>query len=912
MKFYCEDKENVLHELNSNEGGLTSAEAQKRLEANGKNKLAEGKKESLLHRFFKQLAEPMTIILLVAAAISAGVEIYNGVQNNHWEFPADVVIIMAVVLINAILGVFQESKAEKAIEALQEMSAATSKVLRDGKIQIVHSEDLVVGDVVLLEAGDAVPADARIIECASMKIEEAALTGESVPVDKKVEALTPDANGNVPLGDRKNMVFMGSTVVYGRGVVVVTATGMDTEMGKIADALAQAEEGKTPLQIKLAGLSKILTYLVIGISIVIFALQLGSAYFTGNYENVLDPILSSFMVAISLAVAAIPEGLATVVTIVLSIGVTNMSKRNAIIRKLTAVETLGCTQIICSDKTGTLTQNKMTVVDYFGENEKHLATAMALASDAELDAEGNVTGEPTEAALVVWANKLGLAKPDLKEQLPRCGEAPFDSGRKMMSTVHPEGDHFIQFTKGAPDVVIGRCTTYLKDGKPVPMTEAYAAEILAANKAMADKALRVLACAERVYAEKPTSFAPEALESELCFVGLCGMIDPVRPEVKAAIVECREAGIRPIMITGDHVDTAVAIAKELGIITDGTYAITGAQLNEMSDEEFEAKFREISVYARVQPEHKTRIVNAWRKAGFVTAMTGDGVNDAPSIKNADIGVGMGITGTDVTKNVADMILADDNFATIVSAVGEGRRIYDNIRKAIQFLLASNLSEVLMIFFATIMATFVLPSVLPGVTTENPAIFAAVHLLWINLITDCFPALALGMEKPESNVMKRKPRDSKEGIFAGGLGFAVAYQGLLVTVITFVSYLLGRFWLADAFHAEAIAAGKYSAEMLGVSMAFLTLAMCEICHAFNMRSLHGSIFAMKGQNKWLWGAGLLSLLLTTAVVEIPVLCEAFELAHLDLREYAIAFGLSILIIPIVEVVKLVQRKCSKND
>ena len=896
MKFYCEDKETVLHELNSGTDGLSSAEAAKRLEENGKNKLAEGKKESMLRRFLKQLAEPMTIILLVAAAISAGVEIFNGVQSGHWEFPADVVIILAVVLINAILGVFQESKAEKAIEALQEMSAATSKVLRDGKIQIVHSEDLVVGDIVLLEAGDAVPADARIIECASMKIEEAALTGESVPVDKKVEALTPDANGNVSLGDRKNMVFMGSTVVYGRGTVVVTATGMDTEMGKIADALAQAEEGKTPLQIKLAGLSKILTYLVIGICVVIFGVQLGRAYFTDG-SITFQPILDSFMIAISLAVAAIPEGLATVVTIVLSIGVTNMSKRNAIIRKLTAVETLGCTQIICSDKTGTLTQNKMTVVDFFGENEARLATAMALCSDAELDADGSVTGEPTEAALVAWANKLGLKKPALKEQLPRCGEAPFDSGRKMMSTLHPENGAFVQFTKGAPDVVIGRCTTYLKDGKPVPMTEAYAAEIMAANKAMADKALRVLACAERVYSEKPADLSPEALEYDLCFMGLCGMIDPVRPEVKDAIVECRGAGIRPIMITGDHIDTAVAIAKELGIITEGTRAITGAQLNEMSDEEFEKIFREISVYARVQPEHKTRIVNAWRKAGYITAMTGDGVNDAPSIKNADIGVGMGITGTDVTKNVADMILADDNFATIVAAVGEGRRIYDNIRKAIQFLLASNLSEVLSIFFATLL----------GFT-----IFQPVHLLWINLITDCFPALALGMEKPEANLMKRKPRDSKEGIFAGGLGFAVAYQGLLVTVITLASYFIGRYWLADLHHAAAIAAGTYSAEMLGTSMAFLTLSICEICHAFNMRSLHGSIFTMKGQNKWLWGAGALSLLLTTAVVEIDFLCKAFELAHLDLMEYGIAFGLAILIIPIVELVKLIQRKVSKQD
>ncbi len=895
MKFYCEETESVLQEVQSTKAGLSSAEAAKRLETNGKNKLAEGKKESLIHRFLKQLAEPMTIILLVAAAISAGVEIFNGVQSGHWEFPADVVIIMAVVLINAILGVFQESKAEKAIEALQEMSAATSKVLRDGKVQIIHSEDLVVGDIVLLEAGDAVPADARIIECASMKIEEAALTGESVPVDKRVEALIPDANGNVSLGDRKNMVFMGSTVVYGRGMVVVTATGMDTEMGKIADALAQAEEGKTPLQIKLAGLSKILTYLVIGICVVIFGVQLGRAYLTTG-SITFEPILESFMIAISLAVAAIPEGLATVVTIVLSIGVTNMSKRNAIIRKLTAVETLGCTQIICSDKTGTLTQNKMTVVDFFGESEEHLATAMALCSDAELDNDGNVTGEPTEAALVAWANKLGLKKYDLKEELPRCGEAPFDSGRKMMSTVHPEGDHFIQFTKGAPDVVVGRCTSYLKDGKPVPMTEEYAAQILSANKAMADKALRVLACAERVYSDKPASFEPDALENDLCFVGLCGMIDPVRPEVKDAIVECRSAGIRPIMITGDHVDTAVAIAKELGIITEDTYAITGAQLNEMSDEEFEEKFRYISVYARVQPEHKTRIVNAWRKAGFVTAMTGDGVNDAPSIKNADIGVGMGITGTDVTKNVADMILADDNFATIVAAVGEGRRIYDNIRKAIQFLLASNLSEVLSIFFATLL----------GFT-----IFQPVHLLWINLITDCFPALALGMEKPEASLMKRKPRDSKEGIFAGGLGFAVAYQGLLVTAITLASYFIGRYWLADLHHAAEIAAGTYSAEMLGTSMAFLTLSICEICHAFNMRSLHGSIFTMKTQNMWLWGAGLLSLLLTTAVVEIDFLCKAFELAHLGWIEYGIAFGLAILIIPIVEIVKLIQRTAGKQ-
>ena len=891
MKEYLRNSAEVLEEVSTSIDGLTAEEAAARLEKNGKNKLAEGKKESLVVKFFKQLAEPMTIILLVAAAISAGVEIYNGLQHG-FEFPSDVVIILAVVLINAILGVFQESKAEKAIEALQEMSKAQSKVIRDGKQINIPSEDLVVGDIIILEAGDAVPADARIIECASMKIEEAALTGESVPVDKKEEVLKAGDNGDVALGDRKNMVFMGSTVVYGRGKAVVVATGMDTEMGKIADALAKAEEGKTPLQIKLAGLSKILTYLVIGICVVIFGVQLirdGIGF---------EPILNSFMIAISLAVAAIPEGLATVVTIVLSIGVTNMSKRNAIIRKLTAVETLGCTQIICSDKTGTLTQNKMTVVDYYGDDENLLANAMSLCSDAEFDVvEGTAVGEPTEAALVNYAEKLGLSKNNQKQLLPRIGEVPFDSGRKMMSTVHKAEDgSLVQYTKGAPDELLKRCTKALVGGEVVDMTDEIKANILSANKAMADKALRVLAAAKRDLSAEPSVYDSESIECDLIFVGLVGMIDPVRPEVKPAIDECRSAGIRPIMITGDHKDTAVAIATELGIITDASQAITGAELNDISDEEFESAVEKYSVYARVQPEHKTRIVNAWRKKGMVTAMTGDGVNDAPSIKNADIGVGMGITGTDVTKNVADMILADDNFATIVAAVGEGRRIYDNIRKAIQFLLASNLSEVLTIFFATLF----------GFT-----IFAPVHLLWINLITDCFPALALGMEAPESDIMNRKPRDSKEGIFAGGLGFAVGYQGVLVTIITMASYLVGGFWLAEAYHHEAITAGLYSAESLGTSMAFLTLSLCEICHAFNMRSLHGSIFTMKKQNWWLWGAGILSLILTTVVIEIPFLANAFELAQLDIREYGIAFGLAILIIPIVEIIKIIHRAVDKK-
>ncbi len=884
MKYYATEKDAVINELNTSNDGLSSAEAEKRLAENGKNKLVEGKKESLLHRFLKQLAEPMTIILLVAAAISAGVEIYNGVSQGHWEFPADVVIIMAVVIINAVLGVFQESKAEKAIEALQEMSAATSKVIRDGKQISVHSEDLVVGDIIVLEAGDAVPADARIIECASMKIEEAALTGESVPVTKHDEVLALNENGDVPLGDRKNMVFMGSTVVYGRGKAVVCATGMDTEMGKIADALSQAQEGKTPLQIKLAGLSKILTYLVIGICVVIFGVQLIRDGFG------FDTVLSSFMLAISLAVAAIPEGLATVVTIVLSIGVTNMSKRNAIIRKLTAVETLGCTQIICSDKTGTLTQNKMTVVDYYGADENLLATAMSLCSDAEFDTEvGTAVGEPTECALVNYAEKLGLSKNAQKNEFVRIGEVPFDSGRKMMSTVHKTTDGaLIQFTKGAPDEVLKRCTTAIIDGKTVALTDEIRADILAGNKAMADRALRVLAAAKKDLTAEPTVYEPDAVECDLCFIGLTGMIDPVRPEVKPAIDECRSAGIRAIMITGDHKDTAVAIALQLGIIDDASQAITGAELDRISDEDFDTAVEKYSVYARVQPEHKTRIVNAWRKKGRVTAMTGDGVNDAPSIKNADIGVGMGITGTDVTKNVADMILADDNFATIVSAAGEGRRIYDNIRKAIQFLLASNLSEVLSIFFATLI----------GFT-----IFQPVQLLWINLITDCFPALALGMEKPEPDVMKRKPRDSKEGIFAGGLGAAVVYQGVLVTIITLISYFIGHLYETGEF--------EITNSIEGTTMAFLTLAMCEVFHSFNMRSLRGSIFTLKGQNKWLWGAGVLSLVLTSVVVLIEPVAKIFGMTAISAPEYFIAMGLGLCIIPLVEIVKLVHRLIDKK-
>ena len=879
MKEYLSTLEEILSAQKTSLQGLTQEEADRRLEEHGKNKLKEGKKASLIQRFLEELADPMIIILLVAALISGITAFYEG------ESFADVLIILAVVIINAILGVVQESKAEAAIAALQEMAAATSKVLRDGRQIQVKSEDLVPGDVVILEAGDAVPADGRIAECASMKIEEAALTGESVPVNKTAETLSLGDQKDVPLGDRKNMVYMGSTVVYGHGSAVITATGMDTEMGKIADALAQTEEEETPLQRKMNQLSKILTVLVIGICVVIFAVGLLRAQ--GSADGITaDSILETFMVAVSLAVAAIPEGLVAVVTIVLSIGVTNMSRKNAIIRKLTAVETLGCTQVICSDKTGTLTQNKMTVVDHATDDLKLLQIGMALCSDAKPDpATGQAVGEPTECALVNDAYKDGMDKNGLEQEYPRRAEAPFDSMRKMMSTIHEKKEGgYIQFTKGAPDEVLKRCSSALIGGKTVPMTDEIRESILQSNKNMADRALRVLCAAKRDWNALPSNCEPEFLEQDLTYVGLSGMIDPVRPEVKAAIEECREAGIRPIMITGDHRDTAAAIAMELGIIDSPDQAITGAMLNEIDDATFKKEIEKYSVYARVQPEHKVRIVKGWKANGKITAMTGDGVNDAPSIKSADIGVGMGITGTDVTKNVADMVLADDNFATIVSAVEEGRRIYANIRKAIQFLLASNLAEVLAIFFATLI----------GFTILEP-----VHLLWINLITDCFPALALGMEKSEADIMKQKPRDPKEGIFAGGMGFDVFFQGFIVTVLVLVSYLLGHYVESGVW--------EFVDSPDGTTMAFLTLSMVEIFHSLNMRSRRGSIFTLPTKNMFLYAAMIASLLLTTAVIEIPFLAGLFEFTPIDWNEYLIALGLAVLIIPIMEVVKAVQRK-----
>ncbi|HJF45881.1 MULTISPECIES: cation-translocating P-type ATPase [Atopobiaceae] len=891
MKEYLESKDKVLGELSSSEeSGLTAAEASSRLSQYGPNELEKEEKTPLWKRFFEQMADPMVIMLIVAAVISAVTGMVQG--EPEW---ADVIIIMAVVIINSVLGVVQEAKSEQALEALQQMSAAQSKVIRDGKMEHLPSAELVPGDIVLLEAGDSVPADCRILESASMKIEEAALTGESVPVEKHVEAIALAAGADdVPLGDRKNMCYMGSTVVYGRGKAVVAGTGMKTEMGKIAGALTTAKKELTPLQMKLNELSGILTKLVLAICVIIFAVDIVRHF--GELGSHPEMILDTFMVAVSLAVAAIPEGLVAVVTIVLSMGVTKMAKRQAIIRKMTAVETLGCTQVICSDKTGTLTQNKMTVVKHVAAApEEKLLAGMALCSDAKWDAEkGESQGEPTEAALVNDAAKAGMTGLDVEH--PRVGEAPFDSSRKMMSVVVEEADgSYEQYTKGAPDVVLGLCTKVYDGEKVVPMTEARRAELLAANKAMADEALRVLALASRTWDAVPADCSPEALEHDLTFCGLSGMIDPERPEVAAAISEAQGAGVRTVMITGDHIDTAFAIAKNLGIASDRSQAITGAELDKMSEDELDRNIERYCVYARVQPEHKTRIVEAWKSKNKIVAMTGDGVNDAPSIKRADIGVGMGITGTDVTKNVADMVLADDNFATIISAVEEGRRIYDNIRKVIQFLLSANIAEVLSVFVATLV----------GFT-----IFQPVQLLWINLITDCFPALALGMEDAEGNVMKRKPRNASDGVFAGGMGLDIAVQGVIITVLVLASFFVGVYFDMGYIDIADMIAGTADEE--GVTMAFITLSMVEIFHCFNMRSRRASLFSMKKQNKWLWGAALLALILTVVVVEVPFLAEMFGFMELPIEALAWAIGLAFLIIPIMEVYKAVMRGIEKNQ
>ncbi len=870
MKFYLEDLTKTFEALKSTPQGLSNAEAAKRLAEHGPNKLAEGKKVSLIRRFLQQLADPMTIILLAAALVSGITAAYAG------ESFADVFIILIVVVINAVLGVYQESKAEKAIEALQQMTAATSKVMRDGKLCHVKSEELVPGDVILLEAGDAVPADARIFESASMKVEEAALTGESVPVNKFIDTLTGRENGDVSLGDRKNMVYMGSTVVYGRGQAVVAGTGMQTEMGKIADALTQARDEQTPLQKKLSQLSKILSFVVIGICIFIFAFSLIRS---GNFSGA--SVLDTFMVAVSLAVAAIPEGLAAVVTIVLSMGVTNMSRRNAVIRKLTAVETLGCAQIICSDKTGTLTQNRMTLVKLWVEGEQELEAvstsntqaARELLRYGALCCDGSVVykedgteqhiGDPTETSILVAAHKNGMEQDELNRQYPRLAELPFDSDRKLMTSVNQIDGKIVAIVKGAFDMMAARCVS----GDLEAAKEK--------NDEMSRGALRVLAVGYKILEEAPEDPTSEELESGLTLLGLVGMIDPPRPEAKAAVATCRQAGIKPVMITGDHVVTASAIAKELGILGDGDKAITGAQLDAMTEEQLDQEVEHISVYARVSPENKIRIVKAWQRKGQVVSMTGDGVNDAPALKAADIGCAMGITGTDVAKGAADMTLTDDNFATIVDAVREGRGIYANIKKVVGFLLGTNIGEVLTVFFAMIL------------WHKTPLL--SMQLLWINLVTDSLPAISLGMEAVEADVMDHKPKPKSEGIFAHGLGIQVVLQGCMFALLTLAAFVLGQRF-----------GGSLEA---GQTMAFMVLALTQIVQSFNMRSQR-SLFAIGPfSNKKLNGAALLSLALVCLVLFTPVRI-AFGLVLLPAWLYLVGLGLILVPLPVMELAKAI--------
>jgi len=904
-KYYLEDAVKVLRELKTTENGLSEAEAEKRLAENGKNKLQEAEKKPLIKRFIESISDPMIIMLLTAAAIQAVVNVLQMSEGFKLSEFADVIVIMAVVVINTIMSLIQESKAEDAMDALMQMTASTSKVLRDNEVKVIKSEDIVVGDVIIFEAGDTVPADCRVLEAHSLKSEEAALTGESVPVNKIIDVLMcEEGKSDITLGDRHNMLYNGSTVVYGRGKAVVTACGMDTEMGKIASALTLAEKELTPLQKKMGELSAFLTKLVIIICVLVFLVGVIETLIVHQKEFSLallgNTVLDTFIAAIALAVAAIPEGLPAVVTIILSIGVSAMAKRQALIRKLTAVETLGCTNIICTDKTGTLTQNKMTVVDEYTYKKELLATAMALCSDATIKpGDQYSTGEPTECALVNYANSIGLPKYELEKEAPRCGEAPFDSNRKMMSTIHPAGNGgFIQYTKGALDVMLDRCENILTDKGEVKLDDAKKAQIMAQNKEFASRALRVLCAAYRTYSKMPASLEPEDLEHDLVFIGIVGMIDPCREEVYDAIKECRSAGIRPVMITGDHKDTAVAIGKDLGIIENEEEAIEGHALDQYSDEEMIELVPKYSVYARVQPEHKTRIVNAWKARSMVTAMTGDGVNDAPSIKASDIGIGMGITGTDVTKSVADMVLADDNFATIVNAVEEGRKIYDNVCKVIQFQLSTNLSEVVIMFVSSLL---------------NFTLLTPVHLLWINMVTDSLPGLALGMEKAEGDVMKRKPRNSSDGIFSNGAGVDMVWQGIYISIIELASYFIGLYMERGTIH------GFFGGELCvnAVAMAFLTVNFAEICCAINLRSQTKSIFSVemiKNFNWWLFGAVIITVIITLAAIYMPGLSTVFGIVPgtFEFEELMICVALALSTFPAFEIGKLIRRKAMDND
>ena len=887
-RIYAQTNNDILAQFETTKRGLTNAEVEARLAKYGPNALEAGKKKTMLQRFLDQFKDFMIIVLMAAALIS-------GVVAKEW---ADAALIMLVVLINAVLGVFQESKAEEAIDALKKMSTPEARVRRDGAIVSIPSDQLVPGDVVLLEAGDVVPADMRLIEVASLKIEESALTGESVPVEKSNETLNDE---DVPLGDRINMGYMNSNVTYGRAEGIVTGTGMQTEVGQIAHMINQADETTTPLQANLTSLGKTLTILILIIAAVIFAIGI-----LNNPDKLPmnQLIMNMFLTAISLAVAAIPEGLPAIVTIILALGTQKMANENALVRKLPAVETLGSTDIIASDKTGTLTMNQMTVERMYYQGvlrdanddiaaDNKALVVMSLANDTKIQDDGNLLGDPTETALIQFGFDHDFDVRDLLKKQPRVQEVPFDSERKLMSTVHEQADgRYFVAVKGAPDELLKRITTVEINGELSPITDEQRDNILQTNEDMAKQALRVLAMAYKTIDERVLVADSDSLEHDLVFAGLVGMIDPQRPEAAQAVKEAKQAGIRPMMITGDHQITAEAIAVRLGIIDEGDDAavITGAQLDAMDDATFDERVGEFSVYARVSPEHKVRIVKAWQKRGKVVAMTGDGVNDAPALKTADIGIGMGITGTEVSKGASDMVLADDNFATIVLAVKEGRKVFANIQKAIQYLMSANLGEVLTLFFMTILGWDILKPV---------------QLLWINLVTDTFPAIALGVEPIEPGIMDRKPRGRKSNFFSGGVASSIVYQGIIEGGLTLGVYLIGlhvgpHVNNYDMQHADAL------------TMAYVTLGLIQLFHAFNVKSVHQSLFAIHPfANKMFNLSILVSFALLAVTILVPGFNSLFHVTQLDAVQWAIVFAPGISMLVIVEIVKFVQRKMGKK-
>ena len=904
-KWFHKSVKEVIKTLNTDEEkGLSQEEVSKRYEKYGKNELKAKPKKSLFVKFLEQFKDFMIIVLIIAAIVSGIVGIHEG------EGIADTIIILIVVVVNAIIGVAQESKAEKSLEALQKLSSHVAKVIRDGKLVVVQSAELVPGDIVVLDTGDYIPADLRIIEAVNLKSQESALTGESVPVEKISDAIEDE---NIGLGDRKNMLFSSSLVTYGRGKGIVVETGMKTEVGKIAEMINETKDEATPLQVKLNNLGKTLGIVALSICAVIFVVGL-------LYGK---SALNMFMTAVSLAVAAIPEGLAAVSTIVLAIGVQRMVKRNAIVKKLPAVETLGSASVICSDKTGTLTQNKMTVKKVFANGElinledikdfneelRQLFQAQMLCNDTKVAEDGTLSGDPTETALVDMGNRANFNL----EKYPRIAEIPFDSDRKLMTTVHKlEGENkFIVYTKGGVDELLKCCTTYAKNGEIESDLNNYKQRIQECNKTMAEGALRILAAGYKIINHTISDEDMKKLESVLKFIGMVGMIDPPREEAKEAVKKCITAGIKTVMITGDHKLTAIAIAKELGILQNESEAVTGNELENMTDEELKQKVRNISVYARVSPEHKVRIVKAWQANGEIVAMTGDGVNDAPALKKAEIGCAMGIVGTDVAKEAADVILTDDNFATVVSAVEEGRRIYNNILKAITFLLSSNIGEIVVLFLALLLTpVFASAFGIPHELINELEVLLPVQILWVNLVTDSLPALALAYDPADKGIMKKKPMKNTKGIFTKGMTWRIIYQGIMIGLLTLSAFIIGLATTTEPMQGLSLAETKIE---VGQTMAFITLALSELVHVFNIRNSKESIFKSNPfNNRILLLAILVSAALMFIVLLVPSLTSIFGIVRLPLHNIEETALLVIAPLVIVEIFKLLKINGTKNE